>query len=272
VVYLPELGRFIGKGNVLMKERLKILNIWVDPLTKSEALQRVHEFLKFSQRPHAIFASNPEKNFSVANDPEVYRIFAQAGLLLPDGIGIVLAARLLYGVKLQRIPGVEFMEDICQLATQKGYKIFFYGAREEVNRKSVEVMDKRYPGLVAGRAHGYNSQAEMPDLIKQINESQADILFLALGSPKQEKWYAAYQDSLKHVRVVQGIGGTLDTIAGTVPRAPKSWRKAHAEWLYRLLNEPKRLNRQKVLPLFMFKVVNESLKSLSKRKNHLEVH
>lgn len=239
-----------------MQGRLKILNIWVDPITREEALNRVEGILKHGQRPHAIFASNPEKNFSIPQDPDLYRVFAEADLLLPDGIGMVWAARVLYGAKIKRIPGAEFMEDICRLASREGYKIFLYGAAEEVNLTAAKILSQRYPGLrVAGRANGYLGPEKMPDLIRQINDSGASILFLALGSPKQEKWYSAYRDSLEYVRIVQGVGGTLDTIAGKVKRAPAVWQKLSTEWLYRLLSEPKRIKRQKVIPLFIFLVL-----------------
>lgn len=239
-----------------MQGRLKILNIWVDPVTREEAINRVAEFLQYGQRPHAIFASNPEKNFSVPKDPDLYKVFAEADLLLPDGIGMVWAARILYGAKIKRIPGADFMEDICRLAVREGYKIFIYGAKEEVNRKAADILPQRYPGLlVAGRAHGYLEHERMPELIRQINNSGAQILFIALGSPKQEKWYAAHKDSLTNVRVVQGIGGTLDAIIGKVKRAPQSWQKYSLEWLYRLLSEPKRIKRQKVIPLFVIMTI-----------------
>lgn len=246
-----------------MKDRLKILDIWVDPVTGEEAIKWVSDILRSGQEPHSIFASNPGKNFSVPKDLDFYGVFKQADLLLADGIGIVWAARLLFGVKLDRVPGSEFIEDICRLAAASGYKIFVYGASEEVNRKSVEILQERYPGLVvAGRANGYTSAEDTPDLIRRINDSRAEILFLALGSPKQEKWYAAYRDSLEHIRVVQGVGGTLDTIAGKVKRAPEFWRRYSAEWLYRLLTEPKRIRRQKVLPLFMLKVLGVKISRL----------
>ena len=249
-----------------MHGRLKILNIWVDPVTREEARQRVAEILKQGQRPHAIFASNPEKNFSIPRDPVLYKIFEQADLLLPDGVGMVWAARLLYGARLERVPGVEFMEDICKLAAQEGHKIFVYGAKEEVNRQAVEVLQQRYPGLmVAGRVHGYLEPERLPDLLRQINDSGAAILFLALGSPKQERWYAAHRGSLENIRIVQGIGGTLDTIGGKVSRAPAVWQKYSAEWLYRLLKEPKRIKRQKVLPLFMLQVLGVKMGGLMGR-------
>jgi N-acetylglucosaminyldiphosphoundecaprenol N-acetyl-beta-D-mannosaminyltransferase len=243
-----------------MDKRLRILNIWVDPLTRKEAIKRAAEILKYGQRPHTVFASNPEKNFSIPKDPELYKVFAKADLLLPDGIGMVWAARILYGAKIERVPGAEFMEEICKLAAQEGYKIFVYGATEEVNRAAVEILPQRYPGLmIGGRAHGYLGPEKMSDLIQQINESGAAILFLALGSPKQEKWYATYCNSLENIRLVQGVGGTLDTIAGKVPRAPEIWQKCGVEWLYRLLLEPKRLKRQKILPLFMVLILGSKI-------------
>lgn len=239
-----------------MNERLKILNIWVDPLDMNMARACVLSFLETGKRPHSIFASNPEKNFSVPKDPELLSAFKNADILLPDGIGIVLAARILYGIRIPRIPGSEFIFDICDIAARKGYGIFVYGASEEVNSASVAIIQKRYPNLrIAGRANGFVSETEMPDLVDRINASKAEILFLALGSPKQEKWFARYKDALKNVRICQGIGGTLDTIGGTVKRAPAAWCNLGLEWLYRLLSEPSRIKRQKILPIFAFKVM-----------------
>lgn len=243
-----------------MIERLPILDIWVDPVSRDEALQKVRGFLDHGDRPHAIFAANPEKNFSVPADAELYQCYLEADLLLPDGIGVVLAARLLHGKRLQRLPGSEFIFDICQLAATEGHAIFVYGAREEVNLRSVELLRERYPGLrIAGRANGYVPKEEMPGLIERINASQAAILFLALGSPRQEKWFAAHKNELSSVRVVQGIGGTLDTIGGDVQRAPDFWCRHNLEWLYRLAKEPKRIKRQKVLPLFALLVLKKWL-------------
>lgn len=230
---------------------MKILNIWVDPVDRKEAIQRVKNFLATGTRPHAIIASNPEKNFSVPKDAILYDAFKNADLLLPDGIGVVMAARILYGVNLERVPGSEFIFDICNIAANGNYRIFIYGAKEGVNEKAVDELKNRYPDLkIVGRANGYVKESEMLDLIDRINTSEAEILFLALGSPRQEKWYASYKNHLHHVKVVQGVGGTLDTIAGTVKRAPDIWCKLQLEWLYRLIMEPRRIKRQKVLPMF----------------------
>lgn len=243
-----------------MKGRLKILDVWVDPLTREEAVECVSGFLKNGRRPHAIFASNPEKNFFIPADPDLYKVYEEADILLPDGIGMVYAARILHGQTFHRIPGSEFIFDICRLAARDGYGVFVYGAKEEVNEGATKILLERFPGLrIAGRANGY--EKDMDALVRQINESGAEILFIALGSPKQEKWFASHGGALKNVKVVQGVGGTLDTITGHVKRAPEFWCRYNLEWLYRLFDDPRRAARQKVLPLFVIKVLAAKVKS-----------
>ncbi len=243
-------------------DRLKILNIWVDEISRRECLEKVVGFVEGdSPGLHTIFASNPEKNFSVPRYPETYNAYKKADILLPDGIGIVLAARILYGSKIKRLAGADAFGWLCSLAAKRGYRVFVFGSKEAVNEKAVTVIEKRYPGLmVAGRSHGYVSDSDMLSLIKKINQSQAQILFIGLGSPKQERWIASYGHLLETVRVCQGIGGTLDTVAGNVKRAPAAWQRVHMEWLYRLLKEPRRIKRQKVLPFFALAVLKKKLR------------
>lgn len=248
-----------------MVDRIKILDIGVDAVSKETAIDRVQYFLENGQRAHSIFASNPEKNFSLPKDPPLHSIFMNADLLLPDGIGIVWAARVLYGIYLQRLPGSDFIFDICELAVRERYGVFIYGAREEINKSAVDKIKKKYPELnIVGRTNGYVSDSEMADLVDRINTSQAQILFLALGSPRQEKWFATYSPLLKHVKVCQSVGGTLDTIAGTVRRAPEFWQNLRLEWFYRLATQPSRIARQKVLPVFVLKVLIAKLRNFFK--------
>jgi N-acetylglucosaminyldiphosphoundecaprenol N-acetyl-beta-D-mannosaminyltransferase len=247
---------------VNLSMRLPILDVWVDQVNMEQAMAYVREALQSGRKSHSVFAVNPEKNFSVPKDPILYETFRNADLLIPDGVGIVLAARILYGAVLSRVPGVELMQNICKLAADEGYSIFIYGSREDVNLKAAEILKTRYPALrITGRSNGYVKEDEMEDLIGRINESQAQVLFLALGSPTQEQWYAAHGKSLEHVKVCQGIGGSLDTIAGNVKRAPEIWCRFSCEWLYRLLADPKRIRRQKVLPLFAMRVTLAKLRN-----------
>ncbi len=243
-----------------MKPRLKILNVAVDLVDTDQALSRIEHFLGSAQRPHSVFAVNPEKSFFMSRDPKFYQVFSTADMLIADGVGVVLAARMLHGVRLPRVTGAELMEKLCCFAAQRGRKVFVYGAQEEVNRKAVETLVCRYPGLqVAGRANGYIPPDEMPRLVEEINDSGAEILFLALGSPRQEKWFLSHANDLRTVKVCQGVGGTLDTIAGNVKRAPRKWRDCGLEWLFRLVSEPARIKRHKGILLFVIKVLATKL-------------
>lgn len=236
-------------------QRYPVLNLWIDDCDMNRALSRVVHFVENGDKVHTVFASNPEKNYSVPKDPFLYSMFKDADLLIPDGVGMVLAANWLHKILVKRVPGCELMQNICSLAADKGYRVFLYGAKEEVNKAASDELSRRHPTLnIVGRQNGYLSDDEMDELIDRINESRAQILFLALGSPKQELWIAKNRDRLKHVRVCQGIGGTLDVLAGTVKRAPEFFCKTGLEWLYRLLEEPSRIKRQIKLPLFAAQV------------------
>lgn len=242
-------------------KRYPVLNLWVDDCDMEEALEQIDFFIKNSNRVNTVFAVNPEKNFSVPQNSVLYETFKCADLLIPDGIGTVLAAKVLYGAGLQRVPGCELMQNICRLAEQKSYKIFIFGAREEVSRAAVQEILRRHPSIkIVGRQNGYLEDDKMEVLVQMINESRAQILFLALGSPRQELWTARYKGQLTDVRVCQGIGGTLDVLAGTVKRAPAIYCKLGLEWLYRLLSEPSRIKRQFKLPFFAAQVLTAKVK------------
>lgn len=207
------------------------------------------DFIDFSVRtrtsPGAVLAVNPEKVYVLRQDAFLKDFFDQAALLIPDGIGIVKALKILFGVSVTRVPGADLMQNICAAAPEKGYRIFIYGASEEVNSAACDILRRRYPGIsIVGRANGFVKPEAMPDLIAKINQSEANILFVAMGSPRQERWMSENFGKLITVRVCQGIGGTLDTIVGTVKRAPLFWQRLGLEWFYRLLCQPSRFKRQ----------------------------
>jgi N-acetylglucosaminyldiphosphoundecaprenol N-acetyl-beta-D-mannosaminyltransferase len=236
-------------------ERLHILGAPVDVVDMPSALEFIDRQISEGDRPGVVLAMNPEKVYALRTDPFLMKFFEGAALLIPDGIGVVVGMRLLYGKKVRRVPGADLMQTLCALSSRNGYRLFLYGSSEEVNKGAVEELEKRYPGIrIVGRANGYLPPEEMDGLIARINASGADILFVALGSPRQEKWMEEYLPRL-NVKIAQGIGGTLDTITGRVKRAPKFFQALGLEWFYRLLSQPSRITRQKALPRFAWELL-----------------
>ena len=238
-------------------ERVNVLNIPVDTVTMTDALNYVEYSVEENQLQRYVLAINPEKVMTLRNNEQLLSAFRKASLLIPDGIGVVMAMKLLFQKNIERVAGADLMQNICALAAKKGYGIFIYGSKEEVNRTAAVKLMERYPGIrITGRSHGYVSESDMTNLEREINESGADILFVALGSPMQENWIKTHLPKL-NVKICQGIGGTLDTIAGNVKRAPVVFQKVGLEWFYRLLTDPRRIRRQMVLPKFALEVMRE---------------
>jgi len=239
-------------------QRVEILGVPVDCVTMAQAVQWVETSL-ISDQTHSVIAVNPEKVMRACQDPELLKHLQKAGLLIPDGIGVIFAVRLLGLGQIARVPGSELMPKLCDRAAKKGYKVFLFGASQEVIVQVAQVLLQRYPGLnIVGTQHGYVKEEEMLSVITAINTSQADLLFVGLGSPKQELWMTRYLPALK-VKVCQGVGGTFDVIAGRVKRAPLAFRVLHLEWFYRLLSQPSRILRQTALPIFAVRVLRKRL-------------
>lgn len=238
-------------------ERIRILDAPLDIVDMRSVLAFIDDQIIGNVKGKYILAMNPEKVFALKRNPSMKELFEQASILLPDGIGVVRAVRLLYGKRITRVPGVNLMLNICNVSAVKGYRIFVYGAQEEVNKKAVERLCTIYPGTkIVGRCNGYLNDYEIDTLVEEINNTGANILFVALGSPKQEKWIKRYLPKL-NVNICQGIGGTLDTIAGNVKRAPLFMQRLGLEWFYRLIREPRRIRRQIVLPMFALEVMKK---------------
>jgi N-acetylglucosaminyldiphosphoundecaprenol N-acetyl-beta-D-mannosaminyltransferase len=249
-------------GEVVMQpDRVRILGLPVDVVDMPSALSVVAGHIEAELPAGCIVAANPEKVYALRASSLLQRLFDSATLIVPDGIGVVWAIRLLEKRVVSRVPGADFMQEICGLAAQKGYRIFLYGSSEETSRGTVEVLERRFPGIdIVGRQNGYLPEDRMPDLIARINASKADVLFVALGTPRQEQWMETYLPQLD-VRLCQGIGGTLDTIVGTVRRAPRFMQKLNLEWLFRLLCQPTRIWRQWRLILFVGDVLNVAMRN-----------
>jgi N-acetylglucosaminyldiphosphoundecaprenol N-acetyl-beta-D-mannosaminyltransferase len=237
-------------------ERFHLFDIPVDNVNMAGAVDYAGQIIENNQQC-IILAVNPEKVMTAEADPKLLACLKSAGLVIADGIGVVIAGRI-KGLDIrERVPGSELMPNLCAMAAEKGYGIFLFGAKEEVNAQAAEKLKQMYPSLnIAGRQNGYVSEAEMPAFIECINNSGAKMIFVALGSPRQEFWMENHKQQLK-VNILQGVGGTFDVIAGNVKRAPQFFINLHLEWFYRLMKEPKRIKRQIAIPKFFLKVLME---------------
>ncbi|MGQ0811921.1 MAG: WecB/TagA/CpsF family glycosyltransferase [Nitrospiraceae bacterium] len=234
--------------------RIEILGVPVDCVTMEQALEWAESSLS-CRKAQGIIAVNPEKVMRARRDPALLSQLHRAGLLIPDGIGVVFAARLLGMGPLQRVPGSELMPRLCERAARRGYTVFLFGADPAVNKRVRIALHERYPGIrIVGSQHGYVKEGDLPEVIEQINAVQPDILFVALGSPRQEIWIDRCLPQL-NVKLCQGVGGTFDVLAGSVKRAPEYLRAIHLEWFYRLATNPQRAIRQTALPLFAWRVL-----------------
>ena len=200
-----------------------------------------------------IVAINPEKVLKARKDEKLAKLLDSADYPIADGIGVVIASRLKKGNIKSRVTGIECMDMICNLSNKKGYKIFMYGAKPEVIVKAKSTLEGKYPDInVVGCIDGYEQDNEK--IISAINDSGADIVFVALGSPKQENWITANKENLCP-KIFMGVGGSFDVLSGNIKRAPDFMLKMGLEWLYRLIIEPKRFFRQIKLLKFIFLVL-----------------
>ena len=230
-------------------ERCVILGVGVDRVDMDRMVAIAEETV-LADRQCCIFAVNPEKIMTAQNNPALRECLNAAEYLIPDGIGAVIAARMRGTYVRDRVPGSELMPRLCALAAARRYRVFLFGAREQINAAATHQLAKQYPGIrIVGRHNGYVDAADQDALVAKINAAAPNFLFVALGSPKQEEWISRNRDRLR-VNVIQGVGGTFDVIAGAVRRAPPLWIRLHLEWLYRLFVQPSRLKRQS--PLLRF--------------------
>jgi N-acetylglucosaminyldiphosphoundecaprenol N-acetyl-beta-D-mannosaminyltransferase len=229
----------------------RFLDIPVDPVDQSGAIAAARKAVAGERSPLLVIAINPEKVMKAQHDPELRDFIEHAGLRIADGVGIVLASRLRGGAVRSRVTGVDLMLQLVAEAEAQGWRVFLLGAQPDVNEAAAEELKRRFPALaLAGRRDGYFAPAEDREVAQAIADARTDLLFVALGSPAQERFLLQWGD-LTAARVRMGVGGSLDVIAGRVPRAPALMRRAGLEWLYRLYREPWRLRRMLVLPVFL---------------------
>jgi N-acetylglucosaminyldiphosphoundecaprenol N-acetyl-beta-D-mannosaminyltransferase len=225
----------------LLDKKILFLNIPVHSLTMQETLAVIDEYISSGRQLHHVVI-NAGKVVSMQKDPLLYKNVVSSDLINADGQAIVWASRFL-GLPLpERVTGIDLMMNLLELAYRKKYKCFFFGAREEIVRTVIEKVSAQYsPEIIAGYRNGYFDEKDESLIADQIAESGAQMLFVAITSPKKENFLAKYQANLEKVNLIMGVGGSFDVLAGLTKRAPVWMQNAGLEWFYRLVQEPGRM-------------------------------
>lgn len=233
---------------------IHLLGVALSRVTEEEALDRIEGFIR-SKEPHLVVTADSSAIVIASEDEEFRRIVNAADLVTPDSTGILWAARRLGCPLPERVSGVDLAERLCERGARRGYSVFLYGAAPGVAETAAANLCARYPGLrIAGTAHGFLPEAEQETLLAQIEAARPDILLVAMGIPRQEKWIHRHMPRLQ-VPVAIGVGGSFDVFAGNVARAPGWFQRHGLEWAYRLYKNPRKIAKVLTLPRFVLMVL-----------------
>jgi len=247
--------------------RVLIMGCAIDCLDMDETLAHIEQFVK-KDTPRQHVVVNVAKIIEMQKNPHLREIIATCDLINADGMPIVWASKLLGNPLPCRVAGVDLFQNLVKVCAEKGYRPFFFGAREWVVKKLVDEFNKRYPQLeVAGYRNGYYSQEEEHGIAEIIRNSKADMLFVGFSSPMKEKFLKLWMSAMQ-VPFSMGVGGSFDIIAGRTKRAPVWMQQCGMEWFCRILQEPGRMWKRyaKTNPVFVWLVVREYFKLKAQRR------
>lgn len=234
--------------------RLKFDDIPLTTLSEDEFDEKIKEYV-FSGKPHQIVTFNSLMYIEMKKNRAFSEAVLNSSLVIPESAGISWAVKFLYNHKIKSIAGIDLVFRMLRLASQNKFSVFLLGSSSEVVEKATERLKSIFPALrIAGFHSGYFSDEESDDVVKKIAASAADIIFVGLGIPKQEVWISKNLKGM-NVKVAMGVGGSFDVISGKLKRAPDIFRNFSLEWLYRLIQEPRRAGRMINLPIFVYKVL-----------------
>lgn len=239
--------------------QIKILNTTIDNYSTSETLQVIDKAIKEHKQINHVVV-NAAKIVAMQKDLKLRQSVNECDLINVDGQAVVWASKFLGKPLKERVAGIDLMENLVALAHKNKYKIFFFGAKEEVVKEVVETYAKKYSSnIIAGYRNGYFKKEEEQSIANQISESGAQILFVAISSPTKENFLHEHKSLLSKVNFTMGVGGSFDVIAGKVKRAPIWMQNYGLEWFYRLIQEPKRMWKRYLIgnSKFIFLVLKE---------------
>ncbi len=240
-----------------MENKISIRGVSVDNVTMDEA-ERIIDSFAASKSFHAVFTPNAEIVQLCIEDKEICDTVNSADLIVPDGAGVVLASKILGKPLKGKVAGVDLGRRAIKLSGQKGYGVYLLGGKPGIAELASEKLREQFPDFrLVGTHDGYFKKEgkESDEVIDAINKCSPDILFVCFGVPAQEKWIMANRERLSDIGLIMGLGGSLDSYAGTVKRAPDIFIKLNLEWFYRLIKEPRRIGRMMKLPKFVFGTV-----------------
>jgi N-acetylglucosaminyldiphosphoundecaprenol N-acetyl-beta-D-mannosaminyltransferase len=231
----------------------RVLGVRVDDVTPEEALAAISGFV-MSRRPHQVATVNPEFVMAARRQPDFKAILNAADLCVPDGVGLLWGSWLLRQPLRARVPGVDLVWRLAQLAAERDWSVFLLGGRDGAGQQAARRLRERCPDLrIAGT---YEGDPNDPEAAEQAGRARPDILLVAYGAPAQELWIARHKAELG-VALAIGVGGSFDFIAGRARRAPAWLRRLGLEWLHRLAHEPWRWRRMLALPKFAILVLRQ---------------
>ncbi len=237
--------------------RIDVMSVKYDNVTMGEALDLAMEHISEGSKCRVV-TPNSEIGLAARGDDRLRELINRSELVLPDGIGVIYAARILGTPLKGKVAGVEFAAGLAQRLSQTGKTLYILGGKPGVAMRAADNLQKTYPGLtVAGYGDGYFKDEGAA--VSAINASGADVLFVCMGSPRQELFMDNNRDKL-NVSLMAGLGGSVDIFAGDLKRAPDIFVRTGFEWLYRLLKEPSRIGRMAKLPLYLIYALAERRK------------
>ena len=222
------------------------MKTFVNAVSMDESIDYVERIIK-ERIPTQHVVINALKINLMEADPKLAEIVNACPLINADGASVVWAAKRL-GIPLkERVTGCDMFQNLVRVAAEKGYKIFLFGAKEEVVTKVKSIYEKQYPGIqIVGYRNGYFTEKDEPEIVKQMHDSGADMMFVAFSSPKKEYWVNKYLNEIG-IPFVMGVGGSFDIVAGVTERAPKWFQEHDLEWFYRFIQEPKRMWKRYII-------------------------
>lgn len=242
----------------------ELLGCRIHRVRMAEAVALSENFVA-SGSPHLIVTADSSAIVIAHQDTEFRQILNSADLVVPDSLGILWASHRLGQPLPERVPGIDLMDQLCARSAQKGWRVFLLGAEPGVAEIAGHRLQQRHPGLnIVGTHHGYFSPQEEEQIVQKIAQARPQLLFVAMGIPKQEKFLARHRDQLS-ASVQMGVGGSLDCFAGKVRRAPRWIQRRGLEWLFRLITNPRKISKVALLPRFVLLVLQSQNRRIYKK-------